>query len=537
MQPLLLSAAVAIGMMLGYKMNENLEKPLITTEKLSPDNSSSIGKVEELLRFIEYKYVDSIDKNKLMESAIDGIFHELDPHSTYLSPIEVDEVNDEMNGKFQGIGIENFLIDDTITIYKVLDGSPAFKAGIKPFDRIITINDTIIAGKKSSYDKIRSMLRRVPGSKLKLKILRQAKIHDINVSVDVVSVPSVSSFLLENNQIALIKIDRFGNKTYTEFMSEVEKYFTDNRGGGAKNKAKHLILDLRDNPGGFLPEATNVLCQIFKEKEKLLVYTEGKNNKKNEYLTNGKMFFNIDQIVVLINENSASASEIIAGAIQDWDRGHIIGRRSYGKGLVQEQYPLSNGGAVRLTVARYYTPSGRSIQKDYSDLNGYFNDFEHRHQKGELFFKDSSSVKKTKDFFTKVLKRKVTSQGGISPDIFIGLDTIYRNEDFMTIKSYLPEFACYFGSKYALSRPQTYNDILTWKGDDTFYSKLLSFVTQKEGKTFLLPISKLKFLDNELRAIWAYTSLSTQNAEKLTLEQDKFVSQAIDVIVKKLPLK
>jgi carboxyl-terminal processing protease len=537
MQPLLLAAAIAIGMMLGYKMNENIDGPLLSTEDAPAGNPGMVGKVEELLRFIEYKYVDSIDKNMLIEKAIGGIFDELDPHSAYLTPIDVAEVSDEMNGKFQGIGIENFLIDDTVSIFRVVAGSPADKAGIKAFDRLIAVNDTVVAGRKMKYDDIRKQLRRVPGSELKLKILRQGKLIDIKVAVDIIPVPTVTSVYLPEAEAALFKIERFGNKTYKEFMAEVEKHFTDNRGGGVKNKAKHLILDLRDNPGGYLPEATNILCQIFEEKDQLLVYTEGKSNKRNEYVTNGKRFFNIDQVVVLIDENSASASEIVAGAIQDWDRGHIIGRRSFGKGLVQEQYDLSNGGAIRLTVARYYTPTGRSIQKDYSDMNGYYHDFENRHKNGDLFHKDSSNVKKTKSFETKILKRKVKSEGGISPDIFVAMDTIFRNSDFITVKSYLAEFVCLYGSRTSNVRPQTAQDINGWNGTDAFYSQLLSFVSRKEQKVLSIPISKLKYLDSEVKSIWAHASLSQKEAHKLILDQDRCVKEAIKVIKEKRALK
>lgn len=537
MQPLLLSAAIAIGMMFGYKMNDNLEAPLLSTEEAPQGNPSMVGKVEELLRFIEYKYVDSINKDLLIEKAINGIFDELDPHSAYLSPIDVAEVDDEMNGKFQGIGIENFLIDDTVSIFRVVPGSPADKAGIKAFDRLIAVNDTVVAGKKMLYDDIRAKLRRLPGSELKLKLLRQSKQIELKVAIDVIPVPTVTSTYFPEVEAALIKIDRFGNKTYKEFMAEVEKNFMDNRGGGAKNKAKHLILDLRDNPGGYLPEATNILCQLFEEKEQLLVYTEGKSNKRNEYLTNGKKFFTIDQVIVLIDENSASASEIIAGAIQDWDRGHIIGRRSYGKGLVQEQYDLSNGGAIRLTVARYYTPTGRSIQKDYSDLNGYYHDFEKRHKNGDLFYKDSSSVKKTKVFETKLLKRKVTSEGGITPDIFVAMDTIFRNKDFITVKSYLAEFVCLYGSRNSTLRPQTAESVKIWRGSDVFYGELLSYVSRKENKVLTIPMSKLKFLDSEVKSIWAHASLTPKDADILDLDQDKFVKEALSVIKNKRQLK
>jgi carboxyl-terminal processing protease len=537
LQPLMLAACVAIGMMFGYKMNENIESPLFSTADTPSNNPQLVGRVEELLRFVENKYVDTVDSQALVDEAVTAMMDKLDPHSSYLSPLEVKEVEEEMNGRYYGIGIENFYIDDTVCVFRVLPDSPSAKAGLKPFDRIISINDTIVAGKKMTFESIRSKLRQKAGMKIKLNVLRQKQMVSLTAAVGEIPVRTVHATIIPEAKAALIKIDRFGHKTYAEFMEEIEKNFADVKGGGPKDAAKHLIIDLRDNPGGFLPEATNILCQLFAEKDQLLVFTEGKSNKKNEYKTTGKRFFDIDKVVVLIDENSASASEIIAGAIQDWDRGTIVGRRSYGKGLVQEQYDLNNGGAIRLTVARYYTPSGRSIQRPYDDKEKYYRDNDDRLKNGDLFHKDSTIVKGAKDFKTLVMGRKVQSVGGISPDVFVGMDTIYRNEQFGTLKSYIPEFLCKYVSSNPRGLPANGSQISTWSTPKDFYPMMIKYVSKKEGAVYNVPMSKMAFLDRDIKYALAHVYLDTKAAQQLMSAGDPFVTNAVEIIKSNRVLK
>ncbi|HLO56780.1 MAG TPA: S41 family peptidase [Saprospiraceae bacterium] len=534
-QPLLLSACIAVGMMVGYKMNDREDGSLIEAVAYDDEHIKLVGRVEELLRFVENKYVDSLNTDDLLNEAVSAIFSKLDPHSSYISPSELADITDQMNGSFNGVGIENFIVDDTINIYQVMENSPASRAGIKAFDKIVTIDDSIIAGKNIEYEKVRSMLRKEKGEKVTLGIMRDKNILATDVTIDVIPVSSVSSSLLPEIETAYIKIERFGSKTYTEFMDEVEKYFQPIN-VDKKGKAKHLILDLRDNPGGYLPEATNILCQLFAEKDKLLVYTEGRKNKKNEYKSNGKHFFQIDQIVVLIDENTASASEIIAGAIQDWDRGHVIGRRSYGKGLVQEQYDLNNGGAIRLTVARYYTPSGRSIQRDYSDRESYDEDYGARYTNGDLFHKDSTLVDDKKEYFTLVKKRKVTASGGITPDIFVGMDTIFRNENFMLLKSLIPEFTYRYATKNKSKIPNTLEGINNWKVNDDFY-KSFSEYALKESQETSIPSGQLNKLDSEIKSNLMKIIIGKSKSESYLLGQDAAIQKASDVIKNKKELK
>lgn len=432
-QPLALSLMLALGMMFGYKMNDSDQGSLISFAS-SESSSSGVGQVEELIRFIENRYVDSVGREDLVEKAMNSILDELDPHSVYISPSQLDDVNDEMNGRFKGIGVEIFYIEDTVNIIRVIPDGPADRAGVKPFDKLISINDSLVAGQKLKFADIRKMLRGDVGNELEIKLLnRQNQDKSASILIDDIPVSSVKGGVMIDDKTGYIKIDRFGSNTYREFMDYFQELTE-------KEKMQNIIIDLRGNPGGFLPQATNILCQLFKEKGQLLVYTQGKNDRKFEYKSTGKTFFNIEKISVLIDENSASGSEIIAGAIQDWDRGVIIGRRSFGKGLVQEQYNLSNEGALRLTVARYYTPSGRSIQRTYDDMDSYYTDYEERYYKGEFFSEDSIDRGDARVYKTMELERPVYGGGGITPDIFIPIDSIKFEPFYGEIMSSIPQF-------------------------------------------------------------------------------------------------
>lgn len=523
LQPLLLAAAMSIGMMMGYKMNDRPDQNLISLYDMPKDSIKMTGRVEELIRFIRSKYVQELSADSLVDVAVKAIFDQLDPHSSYLSPAEVSDVHDQMHGSYNGMGIENYLINDTIHISAVLDESPAEKAGLKVFDKIISVDGSKIAGSKLPYQKIRTMLRKNPGEVVSLQIRRGQEDVTIPVKIAEIQVKTVSATFIPDIHTCLVKIDRFGSNTYKEFMEAIEFHFE-------KNGAKHLILDLRDNPGGYLPEATNILCQIFEEKEKLLLFTQGRDQKKNEYKSNGKRFFDIDKVVVLIDENSASASEIVAGAIQDWDRGIIVGRRSYGKGLVQEQYDLNNGGAIRLTVAKYYTPSGRSIQRDYSDRSLYDDDFEDRYIHGDLFFKDSSLVKNGGKYYTLNLKRKVSGSGGITPDVFVSMDTIYKNEASFHIKSLIPEFTFKYVSQEKSSLPKEAALFTHWTLPKKVLHDFYKHVVASDSAYSKFVEKDIQKFENDIKAsIKKYAVIPGENMS-LTDSGDIFIKTAVKLI-------
>jgi carboxyl-terminal processing protease len=526
-QPFLLAAMTAIGIMIGLKAGEKPHPPLIESVPFK-DGQKYTGRVEELLRFIESKYVDSIETDTMLDAAIYAILEKLDPHSAYIPPSELEDINDQMNSNFRGIGIESVMVDDTAYIYNVLDNSPAKKAGLQPFDQIIAVGGQVVAGRKLEFSEIRSLLRKNSGAEVNIKIRRSGKEKQVKAVVGDMPVYTVNTAYTIDDSIMFIKIDRFASTTYKEFMDHVEKMFEG-------KQRMDMILDLRGNPGGFLPEATNILSQIFEEKGNLLVYTEGKNALKSTYESTGKRFFNIDQVAVLIDENSASASEIIAGALQDWDRGAIVGRRSYGKGLVQEQFDLRNGGAVRLTVSRYYTPSGRTLQRDYQDRIHYKNDFQDRLDSGDLFAeKSTKDVVKSNVYYTKKLNRKVTGNGGISPDIFIPADSSWLDDTFNELESYILPFILRNEAKFGFSKLKKYSDIerlkLTGSMEKAFTDQFASDMNPQVWNAYRPKMETA--LKNTISAINLGASATLKESNK----KDAFVSKAMNYIRKNMAL-
>lgn len=519
-QPLLIAAVLAIGVMIGFRMNGNHQKNALIDVLDVEGKYYPTGRVEELLRFIESKYVDSIDTDTLIDDAVFALVQNLDPHSAYLTPEEVEEVNNQMEGQFYGIGIETMMIRDTAVIYKTLEDSPARKKGLLTGDRILKIDGEDVAGQKMPFSEIRKKMKKREGE-VKLEILRKGKKMNVEVSVKDIPIPSITSAYHVDNATIYIKIDRFGSNTYQEFMNHVEKLF-------GKSKAKNLIIDVKDNPGGFLPEATNILCQIFEDKDKILVTTKSKNNKSSEYKTTGKRFFDIQKVVVLVDENSASASEIIAGALQDWDRGRIIGRRTYGKGLVQEQYDLQNGGAIRLTVAKYYTPSGRSIQRDYKDKETYEDDHITRLENGDYFNESKNRSKTDEGFISLVEGRKLASGGGIYPDDFVALDSMYFHPDFTKLEPFFVEYFLKNMDKKPFAGINTYQTIrqFSWSGDD--FNRFLTFANVKVPSDMKDKLSGLtkKYFKEILAGIY----LSQSDALKISNEEDAIYQKALEYL-------
>ncbi len=432
--PLLLSVFLVGGMLIGFKLKSNKSSSI--GESISIISATEPGRLEELIRYIEARYVDDIDRDEMTESAINTLLKQLDPHSNYISSKDLKEVNEQLEGNFEGIGIEFMLLEDTILVVSPIAGGPSEKVGVLAGDKIVMIEDSLIAGKNINNRDVISMLKGERGSSVKIGVLRgkNPDLKFFEIQRDKIPLQSVEVGYMLNKETGYIKVNRFSATTYKEFMEKLEKLVEE-------HEMKDLVIDLRQNPGGYLNEATNILSQLFQEKDRLLVYTEGRTVKRNEYETTGKPFFKIDDIAVLIDEGSASASEILAGAIQDWDRGVIIGRRSFGKGLVQEQYSLKDGSALRLTVARYYTPTGRSIQKNYEDREAYNHDVYDRYDTGELYNKDSIAIVDSTKFYTKIKKRQVYGGGGITPDIFIPLDTNGVSDYYIDVRGFIPQFA------------------------------------------------------------------------------------------------
>ncbi len=431
--PLLLCSMVALGMIFGGKMQGSGPVVEVVRYHDTLRAASMEGKIEELIRYIDARYVDEIGRDSLLEDAIHSLMGHLDPHSEYLSPAEVLRLRESREGVFTGIGVEFIIHEDTLHILRVLPGSPAEEKGLLPGDRILMANDSLLTGPELDHEKATAQLKGDQGSRVRLKIQREGVgLLDVRLRRTSIRVPSVSEGVMLDTTTGYVRIHRFGANTYREFMESIEILHKE-------SNMKDLLIDLRGNPGGYLHEAINILSQLFPEKDRLLVYTVGREADRREYKTSGRRFFAVDRVVLLVDENSASASEIMAGAIQDWDRGLIAGRRTYGKGLVQEQYGLRDGSAIILTIARYYTPSGRSIQRDYSDLQAYELDVQARKERGELTQKTTANTTGSKTYST-YNGRSVFGGGGVSPDVFIPLDTTRNSAQIKAAQHHIPAF-------------------------------------------------------------------------------------------------
>lgn len=469
--PLIIAGVLAIGMFIGQKLPHYDQQVRLS----GGARAGGSGAMEEVLRYVESKYVDTVDVADLRHEAIDHLLSKLDPHSVYITPDELQAVEDDMSGGFEGIGVEFLMVDDTMQVITPLSGGPAESAGILAGDKIISINDTVIAGIKVDNGLIYKKLRGPKGSSVKIGILRgkETSLRSFNLTRAVIPVHSVDIAYMLDEHTGYLKINRFTERTYQEFMENLRPLVEEK---GLQN----LVIDLRGNPGGYLDEATDILSQIFPE-GKLLVYTEGRTERRKDYKSNGRARFNINNVSVLIDEGSASASEILAGAVQDWDRGWIVGRRSYGKGLVQEQYPLTNGGALRLTVARYFTPSGRCIQRDYKHGEDYDHEAERRLKDGELVNGNKGPLPDSTKYYTG-MGRIVYGGGGITPDVFIPFDTTLTDEYFQSVRQVVPQFTTRWLEAQDKSKLPADADkfVSTWFASDALVDELLQYAA-KEG--------------------------------------------------------
>lgn len=418
--PLIIAVSITAGIMLGYLVKYNAGQGIQMGSLSHPDKISSI------LGYIEKNYVDSVNKDDFYDDMIQQILGRLDPHSIYIPPRDLAGVNETLRGNFEGIGVQFNMQDDTILVIQAVRGGPSEKVGILPGDRIVSVNDSIVAGVNMPEDTIVSMLRGPNGTKVDVGVVRKGVEDPISFTITRGKIPlySVDVSYMMDEQTGYIKISNFSQTTYHEFAEHLEKL----QDQGCTN----LIIDLRGNSGGIMSPAISI-ADMFLDEGKLIVYTQGKHREREDFFASSKEPGKDLNLSVLIDESSASASEIIAGAIQDNDRGLIIGRRSFGKGLVQEQVMLSDGSALRLTTARYYSPTGRCIQRDYTDgTEDYYMDFHRRLSHGELIEKDSIDLPDSLKFTTPG-GRIVYGGGGIMPDYFIPYDTTGITESLMRL--------------------------------------------------------------------------------------------------------
>lgn len=410
--PLLFSIVLATGMIFGFNLRDSLR------------NKRNIGTVinrndrlEEIIDLINERYVDTVNNNMLYKGAVAGILKSLDPHTVYIPSEDLQGINDDLEGGFSGIGVEFSIVRDTIEVTAVIENGPAARAGVEIGDQLVKVGDSIVAGTNITSERIVHLLKGKQHSNVyvTLKRANTGLLKEVAITRDIIPIPSVDACIMLDSITGFIKINRFSATTSREFDDALKKL----RSRGIKQ----LILDLRDNPGGYLDAATSI-SDDFLDDKKLVVYTKGIHTMRNEFRAGEQGLFEQGKLVVLVDESSASASEIVAGAIQDWDRGVIIGRRTFGKGLVQEQYEMPDGSALRLTVAKYYTPSGRCIQRSFAKgRDAYMQDYEKRFETGELTGKnDTAALADTTRYYTSK-NRIVYGGGGIKPDVFVPYDT------------------------------------------------------------------------------------------------------------------
>lgn len=407
--PLVFAIVMVAGMFLGYKLNDgkNSGKGFFSSNKR--------GSLQEALDLIKMRYVDSVQLDTLEGKAIQEMMSDLDPHSVYLPPVELQEANEDLAGNFEGIGVEFNIFSDTVNVVYVNPNGPSQKAGLLIGDKIIKVNGVPLTGKPFTIDEIKKNIRGERGSKASLDIIRDGKPQIVTVTRGTIPVPSVDAAYMADKTTGYIKLNKFTDNSYEEFMQAMETLL--------KQGMQSLIYDLRGNGGGFMNEAVD-MADEFLDGDKLIVYTQGVNSKRREYRCKRPGLFEKGKLVILVDELSASASEVLAGALQDWCRATIVGRRTFGKGLVQEQYSLSDGSAIRLTVARYYTPLGRSIQRSYEKgRKVYMDQLWERFNSGEMLSADSLKIHNNGKRFSTNCNDTVFGGDGITPTVFVPIDT------------------------------------------------------------------------------------------------------------------
>jgi carboxyl-terminal processing protease len=526
--PIILSIVLIIGIWLGYFLTLKFS---YGTNSQQNKHSSSNEKINSLLEYIEYQYVDTINKSELVEKTVTAMLQSLDPHSSYIAAAEFETTNESLEGNFDGIGVEFNIIKDTIRVINPIEGGPSEKIGIKAGDKLIKVEGKNMTGPKITNKEVFEKLRGISGTAVNVTILRNGIKKPLNFKIirDAIPLYSLDAAYIVKPKIGYMKISKFAATTYEEYI----KAFNDLNKLGMKK----LILDLRGNPGGYLNAAVDISDE-FLVNGLQIVYTQGKANPKKTYKATEKGSFEKNELVILIDEGSASASEIVAGAIQDNDRGLIIGRRSFGKGLVQDQLQLPDGSAIRLTVARYYTPTGRCIQKPYTDDKSiYYNEEYDRYQNGELLNADSIKLDKTKKYRTPEGKI-VYGGGGIMPDIFVPIDTSKTNS-FLNKVFYvgaINTFAFEYSDKHR-------NELKEYKTAENYIEKfeiteqiLNEFYLHCEyQKLFIEKIDKLKTdiaLKPYLKAFIGRDAFNKDAYYPIINKNDKCINKAIEELSK-----
>jgi carboxyl-terminal processing protease len=523
--PLLFAVVMILGMIIGYRLYPNTYTGgFFKTGKLSP--------VQEVLDIINNKYVDSVHTDSLSEEAIQGLLSHLDPHSYYIPAVDQVEMNEDLQGNFQGIGVEFQILNDTVNITNVLSGGPSDKAGILVGDQIIRVSDSLVAGNGITGDRIKKFLRGPGASNVNVSMFRNRTLMSFTIQRGVIPLPALDASYMINKEAGYIRINKFSRTTFEEFMIAMEAL--------EKQGMKKLVLDIRGNGGGIVDEAVN-MADEFLGNDDLIVYTEGRKSPRKEYHAQRPGSFESGKLVVLVDEGTASASEILTGALQDWDRATIVGRRTFGKGLVQEPFELNDGSELRLTIARYYTPLGRSIQKPYNKgREAYNEEVIDRFHNGEMLHGDTASVHAGPVFHTPA-GRLVYGGGGITPDVFVAVDTtqISRNVSALYISGTLNNFIYeyYIHHQIELKKYLSPADFYAgFKNDESLWTDMAVYAKKDSINLSVVSEEDRNQVELRMKALLARLIWRSQGYYFIMNQQDPVLKKAMELLASNNPM-
>ncbi len=523
--PLFFSLVLIGGMVLGFNLRDTLRSKRDINTVIDRND-----RLEQVIDLVNEKYVDSVNSDNLYKDAISGILQSLDPHTVYIPAEKLQDANDDLEGTFSGIGVEFSIMRDTISVTSVIEKGPASIAGVETGDKLIKVGDSVVAGVNINAERITHMLKGKQKSKVlvTVKPLYASNLKQLTITRDLIPVHSVDASIMVDDNTGYIKVNKFSASTHKEFAQALRKL---------KNSgATQMILDLRDNPGGYIGQAT-AIADEFIDDSKLIVYTQGSHSQKTEYKAEKAGVFEKGKLIVLIDETSASASEILAGAIQDWDRGVIMGKRSFGKGLVQEPYEMTDGSEIRLTIAKYYTPSGRCIQRSFAKgKDAYAADFEKRFYHDEQTVDEYTTLDTTKYYTAN--HRLVYGGGGIKPDVFVPYDSSLKLSTTVINLLYSAELKTatwdyILHNKQKLKYKSISDFDASFKGDDDIIKDYLSQLSVQDRKRVWKEISPQKIYNHfsmYLKAQVARFLFRDDGYYGIIIQKDNVVAKALEVL-------